>query len=82
MTGNPDLAGIFGSNDNMALGAVESARAANLLDQLTIVGFDANPNAAAAILAGDMEGDDRAVPEEHRWLRRREPHQAHQRRDP
>lgn len=55
LAGNPDLAGIFASNDNMALGAVESARAQNLLDQLTIVGFDANPNAAAAILAGDME---------------------------
>ncbi len=55
LAGNPDLAGIFASNDNMAMGAVESARAQNLLDQLTIVGFDANPNAAAAILAGDME---------------------------
>ena len=55
LTGNPDLAGIFGSNDNMALGAVESARAQNLLEQLTIVGYDANPNAAAAILSGDME---------------------------
>lgn len=55
LTTNPDLAGIFGSNDNMALGAVEAVRAQNLLDQLTIVGFDANPNAAAAILAGDME---------------------------
>ncbi len=55
LTGNPDLAGIFASNDNMALGAVEAARSQNLLEQLTIVGFDANPNAAAAILAGDME---------------------------
>lgn len=55
LTGNPDLAGIFGSNDNMALGAVEALRAQNLLDQVTVVGFDANPNAAAAILAGDME---------------------------
>lgn len=55
LTGNPDLAGIFGSNDNMALGAVEALRAQNLLEQVTVVGFDANPNAAAAILAGDME---------------------------
>jgi len=55
LAGNPDLAGIFGSNDNMALGAVEALRAQNLLDQVTVVGFDANPNAAAAILAGDME---------------------------
>jgi ribose transport system substrate-binding protein len=55
LTGNPDLAGIFASNDNMALGAVEALREQNLLDQVTVVGFDANPNAAAAILAGDME---------------------------
>ena len=39
----------------MALGAVEALREQNLLEQVTVVGFDANPNAAAAILAGDME---------------------------
>jgi ribose transport system substrate-binding protein len=55
LTGNPDLAGIFASNDNMALGAVEALRAQDLLDQVVVVGFDANPNAAQAILAGDME---------------------------
>jgi ribose transport system substrate-binding protein len=55
LTGNPDIAGIFASNDNMALGAVEAVKAQGLLDQVTIVGFDANPNAATAILAGDME---------------------------
>jgi ribose transport system substrate-binding protein len=55
LTGNPDLAGIFASNDNMALGAVEALRAQNLLEQVVVVGFDANPNAADAILAGDME---------------------------
>jgi ribose transport system substrate-binding protein len=55
LTGNPDLAGIFASNDNMAIGAVEALRAQNLLDQVIVVGFDANPNAAQAILDGDME---------------------------
>lgn len=55
LTGNPNLAGIFASNDNMALGAVEALRAQNLLEQVVVVGYDANPNAAAAILAGDME---------------------------
>jgi len=55
LTGNPDLAGIFASNDNMALGAVEALRAQDLLEQVVVVGYDANPNAAAAILAGDME---------------------------
>jgi ribose transport system substrate-binding protein len=55
LTGNPDLAGLFASNDNMALGAVEALRAQDKLDQVIVVGFDANPNAADAILAGDME---------------------------
>ncbi len=55
LTQNPDLAGIFASNDNMALGAVEALRLQGLLDQVTLVGFDANPNAADAILAGEME---------------------------
>lgn len=55
LAGNPNLAGIFGSNDNMALGAVEAVKQAALLDKITIVGFDANPDAANAIIAGDME---------------------------
>ena len=53
LTGNPNIKGIFGSNDNMALGAAEAVKAAARTD-ITIVGFDANPDAAAAILAGDM----------------------------
>jgi ribose transport system substrate-binding protein len=55
LAGNPNLVGIFGSNDNMALGAVEAVKQAALLDKITIVGFDANPDAANAIIAGDME---------------------------
>jgi ABC-type sugar transport system substrate-binding protein len=55
ITQHPDLAGIFGSNDEMALGAVEALRAADLLDQVTVVGYDANPDAREAVLAGDME---------------------------
>lgn len=55
ITQHPDLAGIFGSNDEMALGAVEALRAADLLDQVMVVGYDANPDAREAVLAGDME---------------------------
>jgi ribose transport system substrate-binding protein len=55
ITQHPDLAGLFGSNDEMALGAVEALRAADLLDQVTVVGYDANPDAREAVLAGDME---------------------------
>jgi ribose transport system substrate-binding protein len=55
LTQHPDLAGIFASNDNMALGALEALRLQDLLDQVVLVGFDANPNAADAIVAGEME---------------------------
>jgi ABC-type sugar transport system substrate-binding protein len=54
LTKNPDLKAVFGSNDNMALGAVEAIKNAKLSGKIMVVGFDANPNAAAAILAGDM----------------------------
>lgn len=54
LTGNPDLAAVFASNDNMALGAVEALKSAGMLDKVMVVGFDANPNAAESILAGEM----------------------------
>ena len=54
LAGNPNIKGIFGSNDNMALGAVEALKAANKLQDVMVVGFDANPDAAASILAGEM----------------------------
>ena len=54
LTGNPGLKAVFASNDNMALGAVEALKSAGMLDQVMVVGFDANPNAAESILAGDM----------------------------
>jgi ribose transport system substrate-binding protein len=54
LTGNPDLAAVFASNDNMALGAVEALKAAGMLEQVLVVGFDANPDAAQSILAGEM----------------------------
>ena len=54
LTGNPDLKAVFASNDNMALGAVEALKAAGMLDEVIVVGFDANPDAAASILAGEM----------------------------
>jgi ABC-type sugar transport system substrate-binding protein len=54
LTGNPNIKAVFASNDNMALGAVEALKAANKLKDVIVVGFDANPDAAAAVLAGDM----------------------------
>jgi len=54
LAGNRDLKGVFGSNDNMALGAVEALKAAAKLDDVIVVGYDANPDAANSILAGEM----------------------------
>jgi ribose transport system substrate-binding protein len=54
LTKNPDLKGVFASNDNMALGAVQAIKNAKLTGKIMVVGFDANPDAAAAVLAGDM----------------------------
>lgn len=51
---NPELNGIFAQNDEMALGAVEAAREAGVLEDLVIVGFDATDDALAAIEAGEM----------------------------
>ncbi len=48
---HPDLNAIFGSNDDCALGALASVRAAGKRNVL-IVGFDATPEARAAIAGG------------------------------
>jgi len=48
---HPDLNGVFGSNDDCALGALASVRAAGR-NNIVIVGFDAIPEARAAISEG------------------------------
>jgi len=54
---HPDLAGIFGINDDSALGASKAVEAAGLTGKIAIVGYDATPEARAAIKAGKMYGD-------------------------
>jgi ribose transport system substrate-binding protein len=54
LTGNPNLKAVFASNDNMALGAVQAIESAGLTGKIMVVGFDANPNAAQAVLDGTM----------------------------
>jgi ABC-type sugar transport system substrate-binding protein len=54
LAGNPNIKGIFGSNDNMALGAIEALKAAAKLKDVMVVGYDANPDAAKSILAGEL----------------------------
>lgn len=51
LQGNPNLKGIFGINDDSALGALSAAEAAGRKD-LVIVGYDAIPEAVKAIQRG------------------------------
>jgi ribose transport system substrate-binding protein len=50
-----DLNAIFAGNDLMALGALEAVAAANRIDQVKIIGFDAIDEARKEIAAGRME---------------------------
>lgn len=52
-----NLKGIFGINDDSALGALTAVRAAGLTGKVAIVGYDATPEARSAIAAGQMYGD-------------------------
>ncbi len=51
------LSGIFGINDDSALGASKSVAAAGLTGKVAIVGYDAVPEARTAIKNGQMYGD-------------------------
>jgi len=63
LAGNPDIQGIFASNDNMALGAVEALKQAAMLENVMVVGFDANPDAANSIMAGELTASVAQSPE-------------------
>jgi ribose transport system substrate-binding protein len=52
-----DLKGIFGINDDSALGAAKAVQAAGLTGKVAVIGYDATPEARAAIKAGTMYGD-------------------------
>lgn len=52
-----DLKGVFGINDDSALGAAKAIQAAGLSGKLVVVGYDATPEARTAIKDGQMYGD-------------------------
>jgi ribose transport system substrate-binding protein len=54
LTANPDLAGVYGVNDSMALGAMDVAKAKGL--KLVIFGNDGEKDALEAIEAGTLSG--------------------------
>jgi ribose transport system substrate-binding protein len=54
---HPDLSAIFGINDDSALGALAAVEKAGKSGKVVIVGFDAVPEARAAIKAGKIYAD-------------------------
>jgi ribose transport system substrate-binding protein len=52
-----NLKGVFGINDDSALGAAKAIQAAGLTGKIAVIGYDATPEARAAIKAGTMYGD-------------------------
>jgi len=54
---HPDLDAIFGINDDSALGALAAVEKGGKLGRVTIVGFDAVPEAREAIRAGRIHAD-------------------------
>ena len=61
---HPEIDAIFAANDEMALGALEAADAAQRLQEVAIVGFDAIPDALDNIRAGRLLGSVAQFPSE------------------
>ena len=57
MQSHADLNGVFGINDDSALGALAAIQAAGKARQIRIVGYDATPEARQKINSGLMIGD-------------------------
>ncbi len=53
---HPELDAVFAANDEMALGALEAIAAAGRLDSISVIGFDAIPDALENIRSGRMLG--------------------------
>ena len=51
---NPDIDGVVAGNDEMALGAINALKEAKKLDQVKVLGFDGNQDAADAVAKGEM----------------------------
>ena len=55
LTANPDLNGIFASNESSIVGAVRAVRQKNLVGKITLVGFDATANLIEEVKAGAID---------------------------
>jgi ribose transport system substrate-binding protein len=56
LAANPDVNGVYGVNDSMALGAVDVARQKGLLGKLIIFGNDGEKDALESIEKGELTG--------------------------
>jgi len=56
LAANPDLGGVYGVNDSMALGAVDVAKQKGLIGKLAIFGNDGEVAALESIEAGELTG--------------------------
>jgi ribose transport system substrate-binding protein len=54
LTSHPEVNAVFGTNDQMALGAMQAIAARHLAGKIVLVGFDATREALRAIEAGEM----------------------------
>ncbi len=63
LTSHPDVKGVFATNDQMALGAMEAIAARNLTGKIVLVGYDATREALHAMEAGKMNGTMAGYPE-------------------
>jgi ribose/xylose/arabinose/galactoside ABC-type transport system permease subunit/ABC-type sugar transport system substrate-binding protein len=61
---HPGLRAIFGTNDEMALGALEAVAAAGRSQRVRVLGFDASPDALTNIRNGRMDGSVAQFPAE------------------
>jgi len=54
LVAHPDVDGIYGGNDELALGAVQAVASAGMLGQVTVTGMNGVPPAVAAVKRGDL----------------------------
>ncbi|CAN5546304.1 D-ribose ABC transporter substrate-binding protein [soil metagenome] len=54
LSANPDIDGVIAGNDEMALGAIQALKDADKLQDVLVLGFDGNQDAADAVIAGEM----------------------------
>jgi ribose transport system substrate-binding protein len=56
MTANPDLKGLYGSNEGAAIGVVHAVQERGLTGKLAVIGFDSGKDQIDAIKSGAMAG--------------------------